>query len=203
LLKTWRIVKAKGGPIGPPFIIVMRSGELSVLANPVAAVVDTPAIAAAIIVLVAGVVRWDAAALAIVGIAAALAAGGVLVARLAIAKALTCAVALAVLAPAVIVSTAAVIAILLFLALLAVAFVGATVVVPLASLPSEAAALDQDIILGGEAEISPRQRNKRRAGGGHVPDRGTAIAEPPQHACQVVEPAIVHAALQPHSAYAP
>jgi hypothetical protein len=160
-------------------------------AEPVPLIIANTLALAAIRVLLTTVVRGHAAALEGVLIAEAAAAGGIFATRLAVveALALTGILVAAVMAPPVRVVVVA----LVLLPPAAIAFVGATLFVPAAAFAREPASFDEHVVIGGEAEISPRQRHQGGCDGSQLLERRAAMPRVPKQTRPVVEPAFVHA----------
>jgi hypothetical protein len=168
--------------------------DLALLFIPIAEEVSFAILAAsplaAVIVVVAGRTFRRAAALVVVAVAVATTAGGILGARLPIAKAAAFSrIAVPILASAV------VLFLFLFLPLVALAVIGAALRVLAAGVTRETAPLNEHIVFSGEAKVSPGQRDEGDSRSRHVLQRGPAIAQSGYQSCPVVEPAFVHAGL--------
>src|SRR5262249_17500962 len=96
------------------------------------------------------------------------------------------------LAMVVTVAVSAVFVPLVLLPPVATALVGTTLLVPAAALARQSAPLDQHVVLGGEAQVGPCQRNQRNTGPNHFAQRGAAVHEGSQRSRPVVKAAIVH-----------
>ncbi|MGH2618365.1 MAG: hypothetical protein ACRDJC_24305, partial [Thermomicrobiales bacterium] len=152
----------------------------------------TSSVAAAIVVLVADLVGWNAAAAAIAGITAPAAAGGVFAAALACLQAR----ASAIVAPPA--PTPAVAVILAAPSPIALAFVRAALAVAPAAIVLPTASLDLDVIvLLREPEIRFGQRHQCRAGAGHFLQGRAPVLKRAEHPCPVIETTFVHAAPLP------
>jgi len=172
------------GRLTQPDTVVLTHERPSCLAE---AAVALPAVAA-VLVLVTDLVRRDAAATPLLGIATAFAAGGIVAALRAAAETLALAGPLLVTvfaAPSVIV--------LLFMALVAATFVGAALLVLVAAVALEPTSFDQDIVSGGESEIGAGERDQCHTSAHRLFQRRASILDGSEHARPVIEPTVAHA----------